>query len=319
MVNSIEKYQVFWYNIHNIIKREVDSMKKSAALVVMAAGMGSRFQGLKQIEPVGPKGEILLDFSVFDAKRAGFDKVVFVIKKEIEKDFKEVIGQRIEKMIDVEYVYQDVNDVPAGVEIPAERSKPWGTAHAVLTAKNVIDTPFAVVNADDYYGISAYKKIYDCITKDETEICMVGFKLSNTITENGTVSRGVCEVEDGILKTITEVTKINNNCEYTEDDGATWSPLAKDTVVSMNMWGFKPSIFEEMEEGLVRFFEENKANLLKAEYFLPSVVDYKIKKGTQVEVMTTDDKWYGMTYKEDKVVVCEAIGKLVADGKYEGM
>ena len=294
-------------------------MKKSAALVVMAAGMGSRFQGLKQIEPVGPKGEILLDFSVFDAKRAGFDKVVFVIKKEIEKDFKEVIGQRIEKMIDVEYVYQDVNNVPEGVEIPAERSKPWGTAHAVLTAKDVIDTPFAVINADDYYGISAYKKIYDCITKDETEICMVGFKLANTITENGTVSRGVCEVEDGILKTITEVTKINGNCEYTEDDGATWTPLSEDTVVSMNMWGFKPSIFEEMEEGLVRFFDENKDNLLKAEYFLPSVVDYKIKKGTSVDVMTTDDKWYGMTYKEDKVVVCEAISELVADGKYEGM
>ena len=294
-------------------------MKKSAALVVMAAGMGSRFQGLKQIEPVGPNGEILLDFSVFDAKRAGFDKVVFVIKKEIEKDFKEVIGKRIEKMIDVEYVYQDVNNVPEGVEIPAERSKPWGTGHAVLTAKTAIDTPFAVVNADDYYGISAYKKIYDCITKDETEICMVGFKLANTITENGTVSRGACEVEDGVLKTITEITKINGNCEYTEDHGATWNKLSEDTVVSMNMWGFKPSIFEEMEKGLVRFFEENKDNLLKAEYFLPSVVDYKIKQGTKVEVMTTDDKWYGMTYKEDKVQVCEAIGKLVADGKYEGM
>jgi len=294
-------------------------MKKSAALVVMAAGMGSRFKGLKQIEPVGPNGEILLDFSVYDAKKAGFDKVVFVIKKEIEKDFKEVIGKRIEKIIDVEYVYQDVNDVPAGVEIPAERSKPWGTAHAVLTAKNVIDTPFAVVNADDYYGISAYKKIYDCITEDGTEICMVGFKLANTITENGTVSRGVCEVEDGVLKTITEITKINGNCEYTEDDGETWSKLSEDTVVSMNMWGFKPSIFEEMEKGLVRFFDENKDNLLKAEYFLPSVVDYKIKAGTKVDVMTTDDKWYGMTYKEDKIQVCEAIGKLVAEGKYEGI
>lgn len=295
-------------------------MKQSAALVVMAAGMGSRFQGLKQIEPVGPGGEILLDFSVFDAKRAGFDKVVFVIKKEIEKDFKEVIGKRIEKMIDVDYVYQDVNDVPCGVEIPSERSKPWGTAHAVLTAKNVIDTPFAVINADDYYGISAYKKIYDCITKDETEICMVGFKLANTITENGTVSRGVCEVENGVLKTITELTKINGDCKYTEDDGTTWKDLPKDTVVSMNMWGFKPSIFSEMEQGLKRFFDENKDNLLKAEYYLPSVVDYMINhKNTAVDVMTTDDKWYGMTYKEDKVQVCEAINKLVADGMYKGM
>ncbi len=294
-------------------------MKKSATLVVMAAGMGSRFQGLKQIEPVGPNGEILLDFAVFDAKRAGFDKVVFIIKKEIEKDFKEVIGKRIEKMIDVDYVYQDVNDVPAGVEIPAERSKPWGTAHAVLTAKNVIDTPFAVVNADDYYGISAYKKIYDCITKDETELCMVGFKLANTLTENGTVSRGVCEVENGVLKKVTERTKINGDCEFTEDDGATWNKLPEDTTVSMNMWGFKPSIFAEMEEGLVQFFEENKANLLKAEYYLTNVVDNKIKKGTKVDVLTTDDRWYGMTYKEDKKSVSEALCALVSDGMYEGM
>ena len=294
-------------------------MKKSATLVVMAAGMGSRFQGLKQIEPVGPNGEILLDFAVFDAKRAGFDKVVFIIKKEIEKDFKEVIGKRIEKMIDVDYVYQDVNDVPAGVEIPAERSKPWGTAHAVLTAKNVIDTPFAVVNADDYYGISAYKKIYDCITKDETELCMVGFKLANTLTENGTVSRGVCEVENGVLKKVTERTKINGDCEFTEDDGATWNKLPEDTTVSMNMWGFKPSIFAEMEEGLVKFFEENKANLLKAEYYLTNVVDDKIKKGTKVDVLTTDDRWYGMTYKEDKKSVSEALCALVSDGMYEGM
>ncbi len=294
-------------------------MKKSATLVVMAAGMGSRFQGLKQIEPVGPNGEILLDFAVFDAKRAGFDKVVFIIKKEIEKDFKEVIGKRIEKMIDVDYVYQDVNDVPAGVEIPAERSKPWGTAHAVLTAKNVIDTPFAVVNADDYYGISAYKKIYDCITKDETELCMVGFKLANTLTENGTVSRGVCEVEGGVLKKVTERTKINGDCEFTEDDGATWNKLPEDTTVSMNMWGFKPSIFAEMEEGLVKFFEENKANLLKAEYYLTNVVDDKIKKGTKVDVLTTDDRWYGMTYKEDKKSVSEALCALVSDGMYEGM
>lgn len=294
-------------------------MKKSATLVVMAAGMGSRFQGLKQIEPVGPNGEILLDFAVFDAKRAGFDKVVFIIKKEIEKDFKEVIGKRIEKMIDVDYVYQDVNDVPAGVEIPAERSKPWGTAHAVLTAKNVIDTPFAVVNADDYYGISAYKKIYDCITKDETELCMVGFKLANTLTENGTVSRGVCEVENGVLKKVTERTKINGDCEFTEDDGATWNKLPEDTTVSMNMWGFKPSIFTEMEEGLVQFFEENKANLLKAEYYLTNVVDNKIKKGTKVDVLTTDDRWYGMTYKEDKKSVSEALCALVSDGMYEGM
>jgi len=295
-------------------------MKKSVALVVMAAGMGSRFQGLKQIEPVGPNGEILLDFSVYDAKRAGFDKVVFEIKKEIEKDFKEVVGKRIEKMIDVEYVYQDVNDVPEGVQIPAERSKPWGTAHAVLTAKNVVDTPFAVINADDYYGISAYQKIYDCITKDETEICMVGFKLFNTLTENGTVSRGVCRVEDGVLKNITEYTKINGKCQYTEDDGASWNDLNKETVVSMNMWGFKPSIFKVMEDGLVRFFEDNKQNLLKAEYYLPSVVDYMINnKNTPVQVMTTDDKWYGMTYKEDKEQVTEAIGALIEKGLYERM
>ena len=220
----------------------------NATLIVMAAGMGSRFGGLKQIEPIGPNGEALLDFSVYDAKEAGFNKVVFVIKHAIEKDFKETVGKRIEKIIDVDYVYQETDKLPEGFVCPKDREKPWGTGHAIYCCKDIVDTPFAVINADDYYGKSAFKAIYEHLKNESGDYCMVGFRLKNTLTENGTVSRGVCNVENGYLTGITERTKIKD-CKYTED-GENWTALAEDTLVSMNMWGFTPDIFEYLESGL---------------------------------------------------------------------
>ena len=216
-------------------------MSFDATLVVMAAGMGSRFGGLKQIEPVGPGGQAIIDFSVYDAKAAGFNKVVFIIKHEIEKDFKEIVGSRIEKMIDVDYAFQEVDMLPQGFTCPADRVKPWGTAHAIYCARDKVTTPFAVINADDYYGKSAYHKMYNHLKEQKGDFCMVGFRLQNTLTENGTVSRGICEVENGVLKAVTERTKILD-CKYTEDD-VNWVDLAPDCIVSMNMWGFTPEVF----------------------------------------------------------------------------
>ena len=292
-------------------------MSFDATLVVLAAGMGSRFGGLKQIEPIGRGGQALLDFSVYDAKEAGFNKVVFIIKKAIEKEFKETVGKRIEKLIDVEYAYQETDMLPEGFKCPADREKPWGTAHAIYCSANVVKTPFAVINADDYYGKSAYKKIYEHLKKQTEDYCMVGFRLANTLTENGTVSRGVCKIEDGKLAEITERTKILD-CKYTEDDGKTWIPLPEDTVVSMNMWGFNTDIFDYISEGLVDFLKE-KIDVPKSEYFLPFVVSDLIEKGKkQVCVSVAEDKWYGVTYKEDKDAVVKAIGEMVENGEYEG-
>ena len=225
----------------------------NAALIVMAAGMGSRFGGLKQIEPIGPKGEALLDFSVYDAKEAGFNKVVFVIKHAIEKDFKETVGKRIEKIIDVDYVYQETDKLPEGFVCPKDREKPWGTGHAIYCCKDIVDTPFAVINADDYYGKSAFKAIYEHLKNESGDYCMVGFRLKNTLTENGTVSRGVCNVENGYLTGITERTKIKD-CKYTED-GENWTVLAEDTLVSMNMWGFTTDIFDYLGRDFNEFLK----------------------------------------------------------------
>ncbi len=294
-------------------------------LVVMAAGMGSRYGGMKQIDSVGPNGEIIIDYSIYDAIKAGFGKVVFIIRKDCEKVFKEKIGDKLEKIVKVEYVFQDIKDVPAGLAIPSERTKPWGTAHAVLSCKNVVDTPFAVINADDYYGASTFKVLSDCLTniKDNNGLlhyCMVGFILENTLTDNGYVARGVCNVDsEGTLVEIHERTKIQkfgDETKYTED-GINWIKIPEGSTVSMNTWGFTPSIFDEIENGFPNFFETNKDNLLKAEYFLPEVVGNLIKeKKAVVKVLPSSEKWYGVTYKEDKEVVKNAVSLLITKGIY---
>lgn len=293
-------------------------MNKDITLVVMAAGMGSRFGGLKQIEPIGPKCEAILDFSVYDAVKAGFTKVVFVIKHAIEKDFKEFVGNRIERKVKVEYVFQEIDKLPEGYTCPEGREKPWGTAHAILCCKDVVKEPFAVVNADDFYGRSAFVKMAEFLKSDSDDYAMVGFRLVNTLTENGYVSRGVCEIENGNLKSVTERTKIMD-CKYTEDDGATWTKLPEDTVVSMNLWGFRPDVFRFIETGFKKFLDE-KIDVPKSEYYLPTVVSERIEKGEKsVKVLIAEDKWYGVTYKEDKQVVVDAIGTMVANGLYEGL
>ena len=292
-------------------------MSQKATLVVMAAGMGSRFGGLKQMEPISDDGRVILDFSVYDAKKAGFSKIVFVIKEAIADDFKRIVGQRIEKIIDVEYVYQEVTKLPEGFTCPETREKPWGTAHAILCCKDAVKEPFAVVNADDYYGRSAFGKIYDELTKNTEDYCMAGFRLKNTLTENGTVARGVCVVKDGYLESVTERTKINNQCQFTEDAGETWTSLSPDTLVSMNLWGFKPDIFGYLEKGFEEFLEEN-INEPKKEFFLPSVVTSLIESGTKkIKVLSAEDKWYGVTYKEDKPQVVAAIGEMINAGYYD--
>ena len=299
---------------------------KKPVLVIMAAGMGSRYGGLKQIDPVDEQGHIIMDFSIFDAKRAGFEKVVFIIKKENEADFKEAIGNRIEKVIEVEYAFQNLQNIPEGFEVPAERVKPWGTAHAVLSCKDLIDGPFAVINADDYYGRDAFQKIYDYLSTHEDDdkyrYTMVGYQLENTLTENGHVARGVCQMnEAGELVSVTERTRIekrDGGAAFTEDDGATWTTLPTDAIVSMNMWGFTASFLKEIENGFASFLEEGlKNNPLKCEYFLPTVVSNLLAadKAT-VAVLTSADKWYGVTYKEDKPVVVNAIKGFKENGLY---
>ena len=291
-------------------------MSFDATLVVMAAGMGSRFGGLKQIEPVGPHGQAIIDFSVYDAKKAGFNKVVFIIKHEIEKEFKEIVGSRIEKMIDVDYAFQEIDMLPGGFVCPADRVKPWGTAHAIYCARDKVNTPFAVINADDYYGKGAYQKMYDHLKQQKDDFCMVGFRLENTLTENGTVSRGICETENGYLKSVTERTKILD-CKYTEDD-ENWVELPPDCVVSMNMWGFTPDVFKYIENDLEKFFAE-KINMPKVEYYLPTVVSNVINRGQkQVSVLVAEDRWYGVTYKDDKAGVVEALNQKINNGEYEG-
>ncbi len=292
-------------------------MSGNATLVVMAAGMGSRFGGLKQMEPITDDGRVILDFSVYDAKKAGFTKVVFVIKEAIAEDFINIVGKRIEKVIDVEYVYQETFKLPEGFVCPETREKPWGTAHAILCCKDAVKEPFAVVNADDYYGRSAFDKIYKELTSASDDYCMVAFRLINTITENGTVARGVCVTKDGYLESVTERTKINSACQYTEDGGENWISLSPDTLVSMNLWGFKPDIFEYIEKGFVEFLNEN-INEPKKEFFLPSVVTELINSGTKkIKVLSAEDKWYGVTYKQDKPVVVSAIEDMLSKGFYD--
>lgn len=295
-------------------------------LVIMAAGMGSRYGGLKQIDPVDADGHIIMDFSIYDAVKAGFEKVIFIIKKENEKAFRAGIGDRMERRIQVEYVFQDLHNLPDGFEVPKGREKPWGTAHAVLSCLPVIDGPFAVINADDYYGQQAFQVIYDFLSThkdtDKYHYTMVGYLLKNTLTENGHVARGVCETDEaGKLTSITERVRIEKKEDgpaYTEDDGVTWISLPEDAVVSMNMWGFSKSMMTELRDRFAGFLSENlPKNPLKCEYFLPFVVDELIREGkADVTVLKSRDRWYGVTYKEDKPVVVKAVQSLKDQGLY---
>ncbi len=295
-------------------------------LVIMAAGMGSRYGGLKQIDPVDNEGHIIIDFSMYDAKRAGFEKAVFIIKEENEADFKAAIGDRVSEYMEVEYVYQKLENLPEGYQIPEGRVKPWGTAHAVLSCIDRVNGPFAVINADDYYGVEAFRLIYDFLTAHEDDdkyrYTMVGYLIGNTVTDNGYVSRGVCVTnEQNQLISVTERTRIEkreNGIAFTEDDGETWTELPADTVVSMNMWGFTRSILEEIRDGFPAFLDEGiKSNPMKCEYFLPAVVSRLLAEDkATVEVLKSHDKWYGITYKEDKPVIMEAIREMKDKGIY---
>lgn len=302
----------------------------------MAAGMGSRYGGLKQIDPVSDKGEIILDFSLYDAMMAGFEDVIFVIKEENEADFRAIIDERSGKHMNVHYAFQKLEDIPEGYAVPEGREKPWGTCHAVMSARHLVNGPFAVINADDYYGPGAFQSMYDFLEKSaeeaakeeaagtkpaQYEFCMIGYELKNTITENGHVSRGVCDVTDGgYLKDIVERTKImrrDGGIQYTED-GESWVTLPEDTVVSMNFWGFSKDMMTEMVARFPEFLDEAlKTNPLKGEYFLPGVVDTLLKEEkTRVRVLRSRDKWYGVTYKEDKQTVMDALQAMKDKGLY---
>lgn len=296
-----------------------------ATLVIMAAGIGSRFGGgIKQLEPVGPNGEIIMDYSIADAMEAGFDKVVFVIRKDLEKDFKEVIGNRIEKVVNVAYAYQEREDIPEQYrERFAERTKPWGTGQAILCCKDVVKEPFLVINADDYYGKQAYVEAFEYLTEEKTadnpEICMVSFVLKNTLSENGGVTRGVCKVdENGYLADIVET----SNIEKYKDGAAVrkeeeYQPINIESSVSMNMWGLTPEFFQILESGFEEFVANTPADNLKAEYLLPTIIgDLLAEKKLAVRVLTSKDKWFGVTYKEDKDSVVSELQALIRDGVY---
>ena len=298
---------------------------KKTALVIMAAGIGSRFgKGIKQLAPVGPKGEIIMDYSIHDALEAGFNKVVFIIRKDIEDEFRRVIGDRIEKITEVAYAFQEINDLPGDFRKPADRTKPWGTGHAVLAAKKVLSEPFAVINADDYYGKEAYVKVHDYLVQDHPQdgpmhICMAGFRLGNTLSDNGSVTRGVCHIEDGKLVGVTEthnIFKTADGAETRNDDG-TAETLDTRSLVSMNMWGLTPAFMDTLYDGFVEFLQNVKAGDIKAEYLLPVMIDALIQKGTaQVDVLETKDTWFGVTYQEDKEVVIKAFKELTEAGVY---
>ena len=300
---------------------------KRPILVVMAAGMGSRYGGLKQIDPVGGHGEAILDYTLFDARRAGFEKVVFIIKHEIEEAFKATVGARVAKSgMEIRYAFQQLEKLPTGYTVPEGRVKPWGTAHAILAAADQIDAPFAVVNADDYYGPEAFKAMFDRLSQvqdgDKYEYAMVGFLLKNTVSENGHVSRGVCESDDaGYLTRVTERTRIEiyeGGIHYSEDGGESWTDLDGGTLVSMNLWGFTESFLQEDTARFAAFLDKALAeNPMKGEYFLPSVVSQLIDEGkARVKVLTSHDKWYGVTYQEDKPLVVKALAEKTAQGQY---
>lgn len=301
---------------------------KDTTLVIMAAGIGSRFGGgIKQLEPVGPNGEIIMDYSIHDALEAGFNKIVFIIRRDLEKDFKEIIGNRIEKVAHVEYAFQELDALPEGYTVTEGRKKPWGTGQAVLCVKGIVNEPFLVINADDYYGKEGFLKIHDYMVNqmdteaDVSDMCMGGFILSNTLSENGAVTRGVCRLnEDGTLNDVTETYEIEmkGNGLYAADEQGNPVLVSPDQHVSMNMWGLPPKFLEELETGFPEFLDGLKEGDIKAEYLLPKIIDKLIKSGkARVAVLETRDKWFGVTYKEDKAAVVAAIRKLIADGAYK--
>lgn len=302
---------------------------KKPILVVMAAGMGSRYGGLKQIDPVGSHGEAILDYSLFDARRAGFETVVFIIKHEIEADFRQTVGTRVAASgMEIRYAFQQLEDLPAGYTAPAGRVKPWGTAHAILSARDVIDAPFAAINADDYYGPQGFAAIYDYLAQQggaAGEYAMVGFLVGNTLSENGYVSRGVCRVSaEGYLEEVTERTHIETDpalpgaARFTLDEGQSWQPLPGDTLVSMNLWGFGQDFVDAINSHFAAFLDKALIeNPLKGEYYLPSAVSAMLEEGAaRVRVLTSRDRWYGITYHEDKPTVQAAIAEKTAAGDY---
>lgn len=293
-------------------------------LVVLAAGMGSRYGGLKQVDPVGPSGEAILDYSVFDAVRAGFGKVVFIIRKDFEAEFKEKVGRKYEGVVPVDYCYQDINDLPAPYTVPAGRTKPWGTGHATRAARNVVREPFAVINADDFYGRDAFERLAAFLSKaDETSgtlhFAMVGYRLELTLSENGSVARGICDVAaDGTLRGVTEMTKLVKAGDVAEnrEDEANPVKVPLDARVSMNLWGFTPGLFAELEARFPKWLAEN-GQKEKSEWYIPFVVDELIKEGrADCQVLPTESSWFGVTYREDKPFVTGEIRKLVDAGEY---
>ena len=301
---------------------------KDTALVIMAAGIGSRFGGgIKQLEPVGPGGEIIMDYSIHDAMEAGFNKVIFIIRRDLEKDFKEIIGHRIEKLLPVEYAYQELQDLPAGYEVTPGRTKPWGTGQAVLSVKGMVDGPILVINADDYYGREGFRRIHDYMAEhmdsqsEIYDICMGGFVLSNTLSDNGTVTRGVCQVDgDGFLTNVTETYNIQmkeDGLHATNESGAPVT-ISPSQPVSMNMWGLPASFIQELEKGFPVFLDSLKEGDIKSEYLLPKIIDNLVQnKKARVIVLDTPDKWFGVTYREDKQAVTDAIRGLIESGVYE--
>ena len=297
---------------------------KKTTLVILAAGLGSRFGGgIKQLEPVGPNGEIIMEYSIYDALEAGFNKVVFIIRKELEADFKKIIGNKVARVTEVEYAFQDLKDLPEGFTVPQGRTKPWGTGQALLSCKNIVNEPFAVINADDYYGKEGFRKIHEYLTSDQREdmdFCMAGFVLGNTLSENGGVTRGICKMdENGYLTDVKETKNIVKTKQGAgiELDGEV-IPIEGNSLVSMNMWGFTPEFIEVLDKGFPEFLANIQEGDLKAEYLLPTIVDRLIKeKLAKVCVLKSNDTWFGVTYKEDKERVAEAFKKLIADGVYQ--
>lgn len=290
-------------------------------VVIMAAGMGSRYGGLKQIDPMGPNGEALMEYSVFDAIRAGFGKVVFIIRKDFADAFKEKVGSKFEGRIEVTYAYQELDALPEGFSVPEGREKPWGTGQAILACKDVVDGPFSVQNADDYYGIEAYKVIAEelvTLSADSTDSCIIGFETKNTLSANGSVTRGVCDAEDGYLTSVVERAKIERNADgvvqYFEGDQAV--DMTGDEICSMNFWGFTPTLFDVLSEKFVDFLKE-KGGEMKSEWLIPTIVDEMIKEGkTRVKVLSSSDKWFGVTYPDDKPSVVAALKAMHDSGKY---
>jgi dTDP-glucose pyrophosphorylase len=316
-----------WYNLCSLNKNKIgENAMQNTTLVIMAAGIGSRFGGgIKQLEPVGPNGEIIMDYSIYDAIEAGFNKVVFIIRKDLEKDFKEIIGNRMEKFVAVEYAFQEIDDLPDGFHVPEGRKKPWGTGQAILCCKGTVTDPFIVINADDYYGKEAFVKIHDYLIQaedkpDKYDYCMAGFILGNTLSDNGAVTRGVCKIDSNNLLVDVEETsgieKAGDKVIAPTADGGT-KEIDTDSYVSMNMWGFTPSIMEELETGFVEFLRNFEDNPEKKEYLLPTIVDGLIKSGkAEVKLLESKDKWFGVTYKEDKEGVAESFKQLIKDGVY---